>query len=75
MFLKSTRAAIVKIFKKKKEKNRKYSISLGVQTARELLEIGSRKSSKRAEPYRARAKLEPQSKARLFIKPELEPRM
>ncbi|MFS7907456.1 hypothetical protein Hanom_Chr01g00071541 [Helianthus anomalus] len=30
---------------------------LGVQTsraARELLEIGSRKSSKRAEPYRAR---------------------
>ncbi|MFS8020736.1 hypothetical protein Hanom_Chr16g01419181 [Helianthus anomalus] len=38
---------------------------VGVQmsrAARELLEIGSRKSSKRAEPYRARAELEPKTK-------------
>ncbi|KAJ0803151.1 putative anthocyanidin 3-O-glucosyltransferase [Helianthus annuus] len=56
----------------------KNGIRLGVQTsraARELLEIGSRKSSKRVEPYRARAELEPKNKARLFIEPELEPRM
>ncbi|KAJ0885740.1 hypothetical protein HanPSC8_Chr10g0448501 [Helianthus annuus] len=41
------------------------------QATRELLEIGSRKSSIRTEPYRARAKLEPKIKLVYLLSPSL----